>query len=97
MWADPNDAAWAGPDDAARPSGSAANHPRPTSTFAVLKGPPRRTAGSSGTANGVQRTEFGYGATVSVVLFVFSLVFALAYQRYALRRDTAGAVTRAVI
>ena len=47
--------------------------------------------------NGVQRTEFGYGATVSVVLFVFSLVFALAYQRYALRRDTAGAVTRAVI
>src|ERR1700722_7634567 len=47
--------------------------------------------------NGVQRTEFGYGATVSVVLFVISLVFALAYQRYALRRDTAGAVTRAVM
>jgi raffinose/stachyose/melibiose transport system permease protein len=47
--------------------------------------------------NGVQRTEFGYGATVSVVLFVISLVFALAYQRFALRRDTAGAVTRAVI
>jgi raffinose/stachyose/melibiose transport system permease protein len=46
--------------------------------------------------NGVQRTEFGYGATVSVVLFVFSLVFALAYQRFALRRDTAGAVTQAV-
>ncbi len=47
--------------------------------------------------NGVQRTQFGYGATVSVILFVISLVFALAYQRYALRRDTAGAVTRAVI
>lgn len=46
--------------------------------------------------NGVQRTQFGYGATVSVVLFVISLIFALAYQRYALRRDTAGAVTRAV-
>jgi len=47
--------------------------------------------------NGVQRTQFGYGATVSVVLFVISLVFALAYQRYALRRDTAGSVTRAVM
>jgi raffinose/stachyose/melibiose transport system permease protein len=47
--------------------------------------------------NGVQRTEFGYGATVSVVLFVISLVFALAYQRFALRRDTAGALTRAVL
>jgi raffinose/stachyose/melibiose transport system permease protein len=47
--------------------------------------------------NGVERTQFGYGATVSVVLFVISLVFALAYQRYALRRDTAGALTRAVM
>ena len=47
--------------------------------------------------NGVERTQFGYGATVSVVLFVISLVFALAYQRYALRRDTAGSVTRAVM
>ena len=46
--------------------------------------------------NGVERTQFGYGATVSVVLFIISLVFALAYQRYALRRDTAGALTRAV-
>jgi len=46
--------------------------------------------------NGVERTQFGYGATVSVVLFIISLVFALVYQRYALRRDTAGAVTRAV-
>jgi raffinose/stachyose/melibiose transport system permease protein len=46
--------------------------------------------------NGAERTQFGYGATVSVVLFVISFVFALAYQRYALRRDTAGALTRAV-
>jgi raffinose/stachyose/melibiose transport system permease protein len=46
--------------------------------------------------NGVQRTQFGYGATVSVILFVISFVFALAYQRFALRRDTAGALTRAV-
>jgi len=46
--------------------------------------------------NGAERTQFGYGATVSVVPFIISFVFALAYQRYALRRDTAGAVTRAV-
>jgi raffinose/stachyose/melibiose transport system permease protein len=46
--------------------------------------------------NGAERTQFGYGATVSVVLFIISFVFALAYQRYALRRDTAGALTRAV-
>jgi raffinose/stachyose/melibiose transport system permease protein len=46
--------------------------------------------------NGVQRVQFGYGATVSVILFVISFVFALAYQRFALRRDTAGALTRAV-
>jgi raffinose/stachyose/melibiose transport system permease protein len=46
--------------------------------------------------NGAERTQFGYGATVSVVLFIISFAFALAYQRYALRRDTAGAVTRAV-
>jgi raffinose/stachyose/melibiose transport system permease protein len=29
-------------------------------------------------------------------LFVISFVFALVYQRFALRRDTAGALTRAV-
>ena len=46
--------------------------------------------------NGAERTQFGYGATISVVLFIISFVFALAYQRYALRRDTAGALTRAV-
>jgi raffinose/stachyose/melibiose transport system permease protein len=46
--------------------------------------------------NGVERTQFGYGATVAVVLFVISFVFALVYQRFALRRDTAGALTRAV-
>jgi raffinose/stachyose/melibiose transport system permease protein len=46
--------------------------------------------------NGAERTQFGYGATVSVVPYIISFVFALAYQRYALRRDTAGAVTRAV-
>jgi raffinose/stachyose/melibiose transport system permease protein len=47
--------------------------------------------------NGIERAQFGYGATISVVLFVISFIFALAYQRYALRRDTAGALTRAVV
>jgi raffinose/stachyose/melibiose transport system permease protein len=46
--------------------------------------------------NGAERTQFGYGSTVAVVLFIISFAFALIYQRYALRRDTAGAVTRAV-
>ena len=46
--------------------------------------------------NGVQRVEFGYGSAVAVVLFIISFVFALAYQQFVLRRDTAGALTRAV-
>jgi len=45
---------------------------------------------------GFRRYEFGYGSAVAVVLFVICLVFALLYQRFALRRDTAGAVTRMV-
>jgi raffinose/stachyose/melibiose transport system permease protein len=47
-------------------------------------------------SKGFQVTEFGYGAAISVILFVLSLVFALLYQRFALRRDTAGALTGAV-
>jgi raffinose/stachyose/melibiose transport system permease protein len=46
--------------------------------------------------NGVQRVQFGYGSAVAVVLFVISFAFALAYQQFALRRDTAGALSRAV-
>jgi raffinose/stachyose/melibiose transport system permease protein len=45
---------------------------------------------------GFRRYEFGYGSAVAVVLFVICFVFALLYQRFALRRDTAGAVTRMV-
>lgn len=45
---------------------------------------------------GVQSTQFGYGAAISVIVFAVCLVFSLAYQRFALRRDTAGALTRAV-
>ena len=46
--------------------------------------------------NGFRSLEFGYGSAVAVILFVISFVFALLYQRFALRRDTAGALTGAV-
>ena len=36
---------------------------------------------------------FGYGNAVAVVLFLISLVIALTYQRFVLRRDTEGALT----
>ncbi|MDQ0894111.1 carbohydrate ABC transporter permease [Agromyces ramosus] len=44
-------------------------------------------------ANGRNAGNYGYGNAVAVVLFVISLVVALVYQRYVLRRDTAGALT----
>jgi raffinose/stachyose/melibiose transport system permease protein len=46
--------------------------------------------------DGFRSLEFGYGAAIAVILFVFCFVFAVAWQRYAMRRDTAGALTRAV-
>jgi raffinose/stachyose/melibiose transport system permease protein len=46
---------------------------------------------------GFQNQAFGYGTAVSIIMFVFCLVFCLVYQRFALRRDTAGALTRAVV
>lgn len=46
--------------------------------------------------HGFQRYEFGYGSAAAVILFAICLVFALIYQRFALRRDTAGALTRMV-
>ena len=44
-------------------------------------------------ANGRNAGNYGYGNAVAVVLFLISLVVALVYQRYVLRRDTAGALT----
>jgi raffinose/stachyose/melibiose transport system permease protein len=46
--------------------------------------------------HGFRRYEFGYGSAVAVILFLICFVFALLYQRFALRRDTEGALTRAV-
>jgi multiple sugar transport system permease protein/raffinose/stachyose/melibiose transport system permease protein len=44
-------------------------------------------------ANGRTSGNFGYGSAVAVVMFLISLVIALTYQRFVLRRDTAGALT----
>ena len=44
-------------------------------------------------ANGRNAGNYGYGNAVAVVLFLISLVVALVYQRFVLRRDTAGALT----
>jgi raffinose/stachyose/melibiose transport system permease protein len=43
--------------------------------------------------NGFRRYEVGYASAVSVAIFLISLVFALLYQRFVLRRDIEGAVT----
>jgi raffinose/stachyose/melibiose transport system permease protein len=45
---------------------------------------------------GFQRTQFGYGCAVAILLFIICFAFALIYQRYALRRDIEGAQTNAV-
>ncbi|WP_153009020.1 carbohydrate ABC transporter permease [Microbacterium testaceum] len=44
-------------------------------------------------ANGRNAGSFGYGSAVAVVMFLVSLAVALVYQRFVLRRDTAGALT----
>jgi raffinose/stachyose/melibiose transport system permease protein len=44
-------------------------------------------------ANGRNAGNYGYGNAVAVVLFLISLVVALAYQTFVLRRDTEGAIT----
>lgn len=44
-------------------------------------------------SNGRLSGNFGYGSAVAVVMFLISLVIALVYQRFVLRRDTAGALT----
>ncbi|MCM0641557.1 carbohydrate ABC transporter permease [Cellulomonas wangsupingiae] len=56
------------------------------------------TAGTSTMAtymvlNGRNAGNYGFGNAVAVVLFIISLVIALTYQRFVLRRDTQGAIT----
>ncbi|WP_434443170.1 carbohydrate ABC transporter permease [Lentzea sp. E54] len=43
--------------------------------------------------HGFKRYEFGFGSAVAVILFIVCFLFALLYQRFALRRDTEGALT----
>lgn len=43
--------------------------------------------------NGRSAGAYGYGNAIAVVLFVISLIVALLYQRFVLRRDTEGALT----
>lgn len=45
---------------------------------------------------GFIRSQYGYGSAVAVILFIISFAFALLYQRFVLRRDTEGAMTRMV-
>jgi raffinose/stachyose/melibiose transport system permease protein len=45
-------------------------------------------------SNGFVRYQFGYGCAVAVILFAISFACALVYQRFVLRRDTGGALTR---
>ncbi|TDD24912.1 carbohydrate ABC transporter permease [Nonomuraea diastatica] len=42
---------------------------------------------------GFKRTQVGYASAISVVMFMLSLVFALVYQRFVMRRDLEGAST----
>ena len=42
---------------------------------------------------GFERSQFGYGSAVAVIVFLISFAFALGYQRFVLRRDVAGALT----
>ncbi|MBX6384480.1 MAG: sugar ABC transporter permease [Microbispora sp.] len=42
---------------------------------------------------GFKRFQVGYASAISVVIFLISLVFALFYQRYVMRRDLEGAST----
>lgn len=56
------------------------------------------TAGTSTMAtymvgNGRNAGQYGYGNATAVVLFFVSLIVALIYQRFVLRRDTDGAIT----
>ena len=59
------------------------------------------TAGTSTMAtynalNGRLAGNYGYGSAAAVVMFLISLVVALIYQRFVLRRDLTGAITQGV-
>jgi len=45
------------------------------------------------TNNGRMASQLGRGSAISIVVFVISLIIAIVYQRFVLRRDTEGAIT----
>lgn len=57
-----------------------------TSTMAIYMVSQGRDAGN-----------YGYGSAVAVVMFLISLIVALIYQRFVLRRDLRGAVTEGAV
>jgi raffinose/stachyose/melibiose transport system permease protein len=57
-----------------------------TSTMAIYMVSQGRDAGN-----------YGYGSAVAVVMFLISLIVALIYQRFVLRRDLKGAVTEGAV
>jgi len=48
-------------------------------------------------AQGRMAGNYGYGSAVAVVMFLISLIVALLYQRFVLRRDLRGAITEGVV
>ncbi|WUV77448.1 sugar ABC transporter permease [Streptomyces sp. NBC_01477] len=48
-------------------------------------------------AQGRNAGNYGYGSAIAVVMFLISLVVALIYQRFVLRRDLRGAVTEGTV
>ncbi|MBS2963380.1 sugar ABC transporter permease [Actinocrinis puniceicyclus] len=45
---------------------------------------------------GIRQQQYGFASAVAVILFIICFAFALVYQRFVLRRDTEGALTRVV-
>jgi ABC-type sugar transport system permease subunit len=48
-------------------------------------------------AEGRNAGNYGYGSAIAVVMFLISLIVALIYQRFLLRRDLRGAVTEGTV
>jgi raffinose/stachyose/melibiose transport system permease protein len=68
----------------------------------VASTPAVRSLGASNTMatymvdHGFNAREWGYGNAVAVILFVISFIAALLFQRFVMRRDIQGAITREV-
>jgi raffinose/stachyose/melibiose transport system permease protein len=45
---------------------------------------------------GFQRSQLGFGSAVAVILFFISLILALLYQRFVLRRDLQAPLSQGV-